>query len=77
MILAIRWLYENVNYIFLLKCKVLLADILFSSFPRGIGALQLILKEKKSHSVYNRLKIGFMKKVMMRLKQFTIVNLRS
>ena len=57
--------------------KVLFSDESLSSFLRGIGALQLILKGKKYQLIYSRQKIGFMKKVMMRLKQFTLVNSRS
>jgi hypothetical protein len=62
---------------FLSQPKVLFSDESLSSFLRGIGALQLILKGKKYQLIYNKRKIGFMKKVMMRLKQFTLINLRS
>ena len=53
---------------FLFQSKVLFSDESSSSFLRGIGALQLILKGKKSQLIYNRRRNGFMKKVMMRLK---------
>lgn len=66
------------NFFLFFSCNQnLLAYIYFSSFLRGTGALLLIQKGRKSQLIYNRLKIGFTKKVMMRQKRFTVANLRS